>query len=156
MDYEANDNPSETPEMEGRYPEPAPAEQGEERVDLIRELIIREIENRLSQAWSRAGNIDGARSEISHAQIALGQLLAEVKRLDAIILAARPAPTDAKALREALEEIARPGVGLANIFADHPEETIDKYYAAYKYCMRQIDRRREIAHAALEAPKEQA
>ena len=35
--------------------------------------------------------------------------------------------TAEKALREALEEIARPGVGLANIFADHPEETIDKY-----------------------------
>ena len=74
----------------------------------------------------------------------------------AAFTASLPAPADEKALREALEEIARPGVGLANIFADHPEETIDKYYAAYKYCMRQIDRRREIAHAALEAPKEQA
>ena len=66
---------------------------------------------------------------------------------------AEAAEAEVKALREALEEIARSGtvVGLANIFGDHPEETIDKYYAAYKYCMRQIERRMFIARAALEA-----
>ena len=88
-------------------------------------------------------------------QLASRVIAAEAAHLESQAAGARIS-IEVKALREALEEIARPGVGLANIFADHPEETIDKYYAAYKYCMRQIDRRREIAHAALEAPKEQA
>jgi hypothetical protein len=57
---------------------------------------------------------------------------------------------EVKRLREALEQVALPGVGLANIFEDHPEETIDKYYAAYKYCMRDIERRMTIARAALD------
>ena len=60
------------------------------------------------------------------------------------------AEAEVKALREALEQVALPGVGLANIFEDHPEETIDKYYAAYKYCMRDIERRMTIARAALD------
>ena len=64
---------------------------------------------------------------------------------------------EVKRLREALEQVALPGVGLANIFEDHPEETIDKYYAAYKYCMRDIERRMTIARAALdESAKEES
>ena len=63
---------------------------------------------------------------------------------------AEAAEAEVKALREALEQVALPGVGLANIFEDHPEETIDKYSAAYKYCMRDIERRMTIARAALD------
>lgn len=52
-------------------------------------------------------------------------------------------------LREALERIAANRYGLQGIFGDHPEESIDKYYAAYKYCLSQIENIQFIARDAL-------
>ena len=93
-----------------------------------------------------------ARAEKAEAKLQMAQLEIDARKQECQTVTHKrdKIEAEAKALREALEQVALPGVGLANIFEDHPEETIDKYYAAYKYCMRDIERRMTIARAALD------
>ena len=93
MDYEANDNPSETPEMEGRYPEPIPAEQGEER------LKASEVHLRAVQRACEILDAIPFNKSIADLRWAGRRLYIECKRL-----AARPQPKEpqAEASREAL------------------------------------------------------
>jgi chromosome segregation ATPase len=93
-----------------------------------------------------------ARAEKAEAKLQMAQLEIDARKQECQTVTHKRDKIEAevKALREALEQVALPGVGLANIFEDHPEETIDKYYAAYKYCMRDIERRMTIARAALD------
>jgi len=122
-------------ETEGPFAEsaPAPREDARALVERIREGLCTEFTPDLSD--------DEAAAVIE--RYVESRLAAERER-------AEKAEAEVKRLREALEQVALPGVGLANIFEDHPEETIDKYYAAYKYCMRDIERRMTIARAALD------
>jgi chromosome segregation ATPase len=93
-----------------------------------------------------------ARAEKAEAKLQMAQLEIDARKQECQTVTHKRDKIEAevKRLREALEQVALPGVGLANIFEDHPEETIDKYYAAYKYCMRDIERRMTIARAALD------
>ena len=95
MDYEANDNPSETPEMEGRYPEPIPAEQGEER------LKASEVHLRAVQRACEILDAIPFNKSIADLRWAGRRLYIECKRL-----AARPQPKEpqAEASREAPPE----------------------------------------------------
>lgn len=56
---------------------------------------------------------------------------------------------DKATIRDALEALAKPGYGLQGIFEDYPNETIDKYYAAYKYYVKEANRKMAIANKAL-------